>query len=290
MENVRKHAYKINGEENAYLALNDPFTDFNTVDELGYPSKLIFTSKAFIHFLQLIDQSHSSSSYSRSGVEEEKGCFFFGRELVEQFGKNCNTILIDSYSEDWKTTDSHILSGGSVDPNPTLSEVEHAVENLGYDCVIYFHIHPKKFHYDVFSTGDYLSFESVAKLDFMQNTSLLALLASPCRSTEKRNIYQFSCLYVQPFYNQDGKKDFHYYQFPHICYIEDEKVMEFGRFERRVAPSLSDNRRVPARHMIQGFGVDPNTGLNIQDKQIGTYRDGYFSFDEGYQYRRRRMR
>ncbi len=286
MSSIREHAYMGTDRknENSYLALNDPFTDFRTVDELGFPSKVIFTSDAYLHLLHLIEDSHDSRFYSRSGVEEERGCFFFGRELVEQFGVNCNIILVDTYSSDFAVEDSDILSDGSVDPNGAMPEAYHAVKNLGYDCVIDFHVHPKKFqHYDLFSVGDYLSYEAIAKQGFMENASLLALLASPSRSTNRHDIYQFSCLYVNP-----SSRDFHYYQFPHLCYIEDGKVMEIGRFERRVAPVLSDGRRVPANHMIQGFGTDPNTGLLIQDTQVGTYQNGCLSFDEDYQYRRRR--
>lgn len=78
----------------------DQFTDFKTVDEIvNSKSKVIFSTEAYKHFLELIDVSRNS--------QKETGCFFLGKEQ----GKDSNLIFIDSFTTDLKPSDG-LFSGG----------------------------------------------------------------------------------------------------------------------------------------------------------------------------------
>ena len=262
------------GQEEPYSSLNDQFTDYLKVDDIGFPSKVIFSTNAYLHLIQLVSDSAMSHFAKENGVGEERGCFFYGRELVSDYGENCNIILIDDYSPQCRVANSSVLENGSIDPNSVLPLVNYKVDSNNYDCVFYFHVHPRfNNYYDTFSTGDYNSFEVMKDYHF-PNKNLFAVLATPCREAKGLDTYQLSCLLVQKVMCNNEQEKYVYYQFPNICYIEGDKIKQVGSFERKVAPALTSGRVVPIGCKIPALISDPHTGARIHDEVVGTYEEG----------------
>ena len=254
-------------------ALNDQFTDFDSVDDLlNSKSRVIFSEKAYEKLNELIIDSQIGVN---GNAGHEEGCFFYGIEL----GKDTNQILVDSFSSNFTKTNG-FFSGGAVDCNSVLNRVPNEIEN--HRCLIHFHVHPLLGHYDVFSDIDLSVLENLASQDFSirNGISVFGLLASANREERLYHNIQLSMIYCKPIRTRTGAYHFEYYRFPNMYYVQNGKVYEIGRYERVVPPILSNGRSVKTAASVQAFGFNPSTGEEIKDREIGYIENGKFVYTD----------
>lgn len=263
MDNMSKRIQSDNPTQDD--ALNDPLTDFDSVDQLlGFKSRIIFSEEAYEHLKSLIVKCAKSGS--------ETGCLFLGKESNSEE----NQILIDCYTSDMKTADAS-FSGGAVEVTPeNFNELSNKIANEGYNCAFHFHTHIPKGYFEIVSDNDLNAYEALASSPFTLNhgVSFFGILAAPNRSGDN---YQVSTIYCSPSQKQNAV-EFEYYKFPNIYYVKDEVIYEMGKYQRTNAPVLSNGRQIAQTPVVQAIGNYPYTNQNIEDVPVGLCKEGCYRF------------
>lgn len=170
----------------------DQFTDFKTVDEMvNSKSKIIFSTKAYEHFLELINTSRTT--------QHETGVFFLGKEQ----GKDSNQIFIDSFTTDLELADGYFIGGAVRDTKESQKIREKAVRDYGYDCLFHFHVHiaPQGSYYEAFSDKDlkiYADYNKSPWFQYYSKQDIEHISGTKISDEEYKMI-------LQNFFNRNGK-------------------------------------------------------------------------------------
>ena len=258
-------------------AQNDHLTDFASVDDLlRLKSRIIFSKNAFLHLVELMQQTMCLPDHT------ERGCFFLGKEL----GKDTDRIIFDDFTTDFSVSDAY-FKGGANDCNSVLKpskrwpkgELVERIDKGNYDCCAYFHTHPLRGHFDVFADLDLMLFEILS--DRYKNVNWFSVLATPNRNTRLNSVGKFDNVQISAiYYERTSNGKFEYYRFPSISYVDKGEIIEIGKYDRIEAPSLTGRIYVPRRATVQAIGKDPNTGETIENKKIGKINNGRVCIDD----------
>lgn len=245
----------------------DQYNDIPSTDDLGLKTKIIFSEECYLKLWQMISKTRNSNN--------ESGLFFVGRNSKE----DSFTIFIDYCTSEFKCTNGNI-SGGAVEPTDSnydeLNRQISKYRKIGKTpMVFHFHTHPRKLHYESFSDQD-LSTYAKMQVD-NPNTCSFGILGFPAPNGNRT----IGLSIVQPVDPQRsgeiGSANFCMWQ--NVYYCMGNEIYKIGQFDKKYEGRkykqnwglniVRNAHNSSKQKKVCGFGIDPNTGREINDECVG---------------------
>lgn len=210
---------------------------------------------------------------SASKSNQETGCFFVGKKISE----NPTIIYIESSTSNFACQNGIYENGAVLPTTHNYTELNSEIQKyrqLGIKpCVIHFHAHTLDGFYESFSDQD---LHTYAKMDF-DNSSLCqsyGMLGFPYKKS-------VGITTIMPTNSQciNGNYSANFHRLSDIYYCLGNEIYKIGTFDKRyngrktpISGTLGTVRNattVNSSKKISAIGIDPNTGLSIQDSNVG---------------------
>ncbi len=248
------------------------YNQFDDIPSLGTKSKIIFSEKAYMFLNSLINETKNDN--------KEEGCYLVGRKSISEDGALC--FYFDFCSSKFQTTDGIYSNSGVISTNSNkrelINELDKYMESGIQACIMHFHTHTLNGIFSSLSDQDYGVY---ATMKHQLKCEVFGMLAAPNNNLKKETT-ELSVLICQDPKVIGTRGCASFYSIPNIYYVKGSEIYQVGTFRNNEAHSktvitelsrrdrfVQNYREWKGSSIVSGIGINPDTGLQITDKNVG---------------------